>query len=65
MTDRAQGYLRGLDELLPSAHHVREKYANDPDHDRFEVLAATDARPEMSPPRAGDQLRACVHPEPS
>ena len=29
-TDRAQAYRRVLDELLPAACHVREKYANKP-----------------------------------
>ena len=37
-TDRAPAYLRVLDELLPAACHVMEKYANNPveaDHGRL------------------------------
>jgi transposase, IS6 family len=37
-TDRAQAYLRILDELLPTARHVGKKYANNPieaDHGRL------------------------------
>jgi transposase-like protein len=37
-TDRARAYPRVLDELLPSACHVMEKYANnpiEPDHGRL------------------------------
>ena len=37
-TDRASAYLRVLDELLPSACHVMEQYANNPiesDHGRL------------------------------
>jgi transposase-like protein len=37
-TDRAQAYPRVLDELLPTACHVMEKYANNPieaDHGRL------------------------------
>jgi IS6 family transposase len=37
-TDRAQAYPRVLDELLPTACHVRQKYANNPieaDHGRL------------------------------
>ncbi len=38
-TDRAPAYPRVLDELVPSALHVVERYANNPvesDHGRFE-----------------------------
>src|SRR6478735_5883263 len=37
-TDRAAAYPRVLDELLPSAYHVTEQYANNPveaDHGRL------------------------------
>jgi transposase, IS6 family len=37
-TDRAQAYPRALDELLPAACHVMQKYANNPietDHGRL------------------------------
>ena len=39
-TDRASGYLRVLDELLPAAQHVTEQYANNPiecDHGRLKA----------------------------
>jgi transposase-like protein len=61
-TDRAPAYLRVLDELLPAACHVREKYANNPSRPP-EVPAATDARPHTTPVSASDQHRARVHPE--
>jgi IS6 family transposase len=39
-TDRAPAYLKVLDELLPSARHVTEQYANNPieaDHGRLKA----------------------------
>src|SRR6266568_182150 len=39
-TDRAQAYLRVLDELLPAARHVTDQYANNPiecDHGRLKA----------------------------
>jgi IS6 family transposase len=39
-TDRAAAYLRVLDELLPAARHVTERYANNPieaDHGRLKA----------------------------
>jgi transposase, IS6 family len=39
-TDRATAHPRVLDELLPSARHVTEQYANDPvkaDHGRLKA----------------------------
>jgi transposase, IS6 family len=40
MTDRAPGYPRVLDELIPSALHIVEQYANNPieaDHGRLKA----------------------------
>ena len=40
-TDRAPAYLRVLDELIPSALHTVEQYANNPveaDHGRLQGL---------------------------
>jgi len=51
-TDRAQAYPRVLDELLPSACHVLEKYANNPiesDHGRL--------KSRLRPMRGLKQLR--------
>jgi len=51
-TDRAQAYPRALDELLPSACHVMEKYANNPiesDHGRL--------KSRLRPMRGLKQLR--------
>jgi IS6 family transposase len=51
-TDRAQAYPRVLDELLPTACHVREKYANNPiesDHGRL--------KSRLRPMRGLKQLR--------
>ncbi len=41
MTDRAPGYPRVLDELIPSALHIVEQYANNPieaDHGRLRPM---------------------------
>jgi transposase, IS6 family len=51
-TDRAQAYQRVLDELLPAACHVLEKYANNPlesDHGRL--------KSRLRPMRGLKQLR--------
>jgi transposase-like protein len=63
-TDRAPAYPRVLDELLPSALHTMEQYANNPieaDHGRLKARLA-DARTETSPlsadPRRGSRLHA-------
>jgi transposase, IS6 family len=65
-TDRALAYPRALDDLMPTAGHTMQKYANNPiesDHSRL--------KPRLRPMRgltqlrcAGDQRRARVHPEP-
>jgi transposase-like protein len=65
-TGRAQAYPRALDELLPAACHVMEKYANNPiesDPSRVKSPTAADARPETTPLRAGGQPRARLHAE--
>ncbi|MBV8997071.1 MAG: hypothetical protein JO287_26015 [Pseudonocardiales bacterium] len=39
-TDRAPAYPRVLDDLLPSARHIMERYANNPvetDHGRLKA----------------------------
>ncbi|SBW22638.1 Integrase catalytic region [Candidatus Protofrankia californiensis] len=39
-TDRAAAYPRVLDEQLPAAHHIDERYANNPieaDHGRWKA----------------------------
>ncbi len=51
-TDRAPAYPWALDELLPTASHVREKYANNPieaDHGRL--------KSRLRPMRGLKQLR--------
>jgi transposase-like protein len=52
-TDRAPTYPRVLDELLPSARHVVERYANNPveiDHGRLKA--------RLRPMRGLKQLRS-------
>jgi transposase, IS6 family len=64
-TDRAAAYLRVLDELVPTACHVTEQYANnaiEADHgwlkSRLRLMGG------LKQLRcASDQRRACVHPE--
>jgi DDE domain len=67
ITDRAPAYPRVLDELIPSALHTVERYANNPvetDHRAAETPAAADARPEAPPVRADPGRRSRVRLEP-
>jgi transposase, IS6 family len=66
-TDKAGPYLRVLDELVPAAAHVTERYANnrvEADHGPAESLAAADAWPEALPLGGGNCRRTRLHPEP-
>jgi IS6 family transposase len=70
-TDPAHVYPRVLDELLPSALHIFEQYANnlvEADHGQLESAAPADARPEAPPlstdPRHRSPLRAELAPRP-
>jgi len=51
-TDKAAAYLRVLDEIVPDAQHLTERYANNPIEARSrpaEGSAAPDARTETAP----------------
>jgi hypothetical protein len=66
-TDRAPAYLRVLDELIPSALHTVERYANNPGRDRSRTAESSPpakARPEAPPFRTDPGRRACLRPEP-
>jgi len=71
-TDRAAVYPRVLDELIPSALHTIEQYANNPVRGRpqaAESPAASDAWPEAPPlsadPRRRTLRRPIIHPRTS
>ncbi len=67
-TDRAPAYPRVLDELIPSALHTVERYANNPveaDHGTAESTAPADARTQTPPVRADPRRRARVRAEPA
>jgi hypothetical protein len=67
-TDQAATYPIVLDELVPTAWHRTEQYANnriEGDHSRLKSRAATDARPEAGPLSQRDHCRPCLRPEPS
>ena len=65
-TDRAHVYPRVLDELIPSALHTVEQYANNPveaDHGRRDPAPA-DARTETPPLSADPRRRSRLRAEP-
>ena len=65
-TDRAPAYPRVPGELIPSALHTVERYANKPidtDHGQLKAPAPADARPQAPPVRADPGRRARLHPE--
>jgi transposase-like protein len=67
-TDRAPAYPRVLDELIPSALHTVERYANNPveaDHGRLKARLRPMRGPETSPVRADHLRRARVRAEPA
>ena len=64
-TDRAPVYPRVLDELIPSALHTIERYANNPveaDHGRLKARLRP-MRPEASPVSADSRRRSRLRPE--
>ena len=65
-TDRAAAYPRVLDELLPTALHVLEQYANNPiecDHGRLKARLRPMRGLKTSAVRGGSGGRACVRAE--
>jgi transposase-like protein len=65
-TDKAGPYLRVLDELIPTAAHVTEQFANnraEADHARLKAAAAH-ARTETVPFGRANRRRPCDGPEP-
>ena len=67
-TDRAAVYPRVIDELIPSALHTVEQYANNPDRDRSrtaESPAPANAGPETPPVSADPGRRPRVRAEPT
>ena len=66
-TDRAPAYPRVLDELVPSALHTVEQYANKPDRGRpraAESPATPYAGPEAPPLSADPGCRSCLRAKP-
>ena len=62
-TDEAGPYLRVLAELVPTAAHVTEQYADnrvEADHGRLTGSAAADARTQTAPVRGPDRRRPRV-----
>jgi DDE domain len=65
-TDRAPAYPRVLDELIPSALHTVERYANNPNRGRSRAaqsLAPADALAEAAPLSADSRRRSRLRPE--
>jgi transposase, IS6 family len=65
-TDRAPVYPRVLDELIPSALHTVEQYANNPGRGRpraAESPSPADARAEAPPLRPDPRRRSCLRAE--
>jgi len=65
-TDRAPAYPRVLDELIPTAVHDTEQYANnrvEADHGRLKARASTDAGSQDVPIRSSPCHRPCLRPE--
>ena len=68
VTDQASAYPAVLEELLPTAWHRTDQYANnrvEADHGRLKARLRPMRGLKQDPQCQGDHRRACIHPEPS